>query len=96
MVHDNKLSPLRCITSILWTEGTVVGAVATLLAEVDISSDAALQQRLGRPSVVAHAHEDLVGLVLAEEAQGVHLWRRSGVAKDNRWRVTSLYSSLAV
>lgn len=66
----------RCInsvTSVLWTQGAVVGAVAALLAEVDVGPDAALQQRLGGPGVVAHAHEDLVGLVLAEQAQGVHL-----------------------
>lgn len=63
------------ITSVLWAEGAVVGTVAALLAEVDVGPDAALQQRLRGPGVVAHAHEDLVGLVLAEQAQGVHLWR---------------------
>lgn len=61
------------VTSVLWAQGAVVGAVAALLVEVDVGSDAALQQRLGRPGVVAHAQEDLVRLVLAEEAQGVHL-----------------------
>ncbi|KAG7221960.1 hypothetical protein INR49_028242 [Caranx melampygus] len=35
------------ITSVLWAEGAVVGAVAALLAEVDVGSDAALQERLG-------------------------------------------------
>ncbi len=65
--------PFPCITSVLWAEGSVVGAVTALLAEVDIGSDAALQKRLGGASVVAHTQEDLVGLVLAEEAQGVHL-----------------------
>ena len=67
--------PVLQITSVLRAEGSVVGAVAALLAEVDVGSDAALQQRLGGPGVVAHTHEDLVRLVLAEEAQGVHLWR---------------------
>lgn len=67
-----------CITSVLRAEGSVVGAVAALLAEVDVSSDAALQQRLGGTGVVTHTHEDLIGLVLAEEAQGVHLWEVHG------------------
>lgn len=61
------------VTSVLRAQGAVVGAVAALLVEVDVGSDAALQQGLGRPGVVAHAQEDLVRLVLAEEAQGVHL-----------------------
>lgn len=87
--------PLLHITSVLWAEGAVVGAVAALLAEVDIGSDAALQQRLGGPGVVTHAQEDLVGLVLAEEAQGVHLWRRSRVVEDNRWRLRLLYLASA-
>lgn len=77
------------ITSVLWAKGAVIGAVTALLAEVDVGADAALQQRLGGPGVVAHAQEDLVGLILAEEAQGVHLRRRSGVVKDNRWRLSS-------
>lgn len=64
------------VTSVLGPQGAVVGAVAALLAEVDVGSDAALQQRLGGPGVVAHAQEDLVGLVLAQQAQGVHLCER--------------------
>lgn len=76
--------PLLHITSVLWAKGAVVGAVTALLAEVDIGSDATLQQRLGGPGVVAHTQEDLVGLVLAEETQGMHLWRKSGVGKENR------------
>lgn len=68
-------SPLL-ITSVLWAKGAVVGAVAALLAEVDVGTDAALQQGLGGPGVVTHAQEDLVGLILAEEPQGVHLWRK--------------------
>lgn len=67
----------RHVTSVLGSHSAVVGAVAALLAEVDVGPDAALQQGLGGPGVVAHAQEDLVGLVLAEEAQGVHL-RESG------------------
>lgn len=66
----------RHVTSVLGSHGAVVGAVAALLAEVDVGPDAALQQGLGGPGVVAHAQEDLVGLVLAEEAQGVHLCKR--------------------
>lgn len=58
----------------MWAKGTVVGAVTALLAKVDIGTDAALKQRLGRSGVVAHTKEYLVGLILAEEAQGVHLW----------------------
>lgn len=81
------------LTSVLWAEGTVVGAVAALLAEVDVGSDAALQQRLGGPGVVAHTHEDLVGLVLAEEAQGVHLWRNSWVEEEERWRLRLVHLS---
>lgn len=65
-------------TSVLWAEGTVVGTVAALLAEVDVGADAALQQRLSGPDVVAHAQEDLVGLILTEEAQGVHLEEGGG------------------
>lgn len=61
------------IHSVLWPEGAVVGAVATLLAEVDVGPDAALQKRLGGPGVVTHTQEDLIGFVLAEKAQGVHL-----------------------
>lgn len=61
------------VHSVLWTKGTVVGAVTALLAKVDIGTDAALKQRLGGPGVVAHTKEYLVGLILAEEAQGVHL-----------------------
>lgn len=64
------------IHSVLWAKGTVVGAVAALFAEVDVGPDAALQQRLGGPGVVAYTHEDLVGFILAEEAQGVHLHLR--------------------
>lgn len=75
--RNNSATPPH-ITSVLWAEGAVVGAVSTLLAEVDVGSDAALQQRLGGPGVVAHTQEDLVGLILAEEAQGVHLWRGGG------------------
>lgn len=70
----------HCITSVLWAEGTVVGTVAALLAEVDVGPDAALQQRLSGPDVVTHAQEDFVGLILTEEAQGVHLWRGGGIA----------------
>lgn len=54
------------ITSVLWAKGAVVGAVTALLAEVDVGADAALQKRLGGPGVVAHAQEDLVGLILAK------------------------------
>lgn len=63
----------RHVTSVLGSQGSVVGAVAALLAEVDVGPDAALQQGLGGPGVVAHAQEDLVGFVLAQQAQGVHL-----------------------
>lgn len=71
--HTHTHARPPCITSVLWAEGTVVGTVAALLAEVDVSADAALQERLSRPDVVAHAQEDLVGLILTEEAQRVHL-----------------------
>lgn len=74
------LTPITyCITSVLWSEGTVIWAIATLLAEVDVGSNAALQQRLGGPGVVTHTQEDLVGFVLAKEAQRVHLWKHNSV-----------------
>lgn len=83
-----------CVTSVLGAQGAVVGAVAALLAEVDVGSDAALQQRLGGPGVVAHAQEDLVGLVLAEEAQGVHL--RGDEPDGQRRQQRPVYFSSAV
>ena len=92
-INTPSLPALFYITSVLWAKGAVVGAVAALLAEVDVGADAALQQPLGGPGVVTHAQEDLVGLILAEEAQGVHLRRRSGVVKDNRWRLSSFIGS---
>lgn len=66
------------VTSVLWAEGAVVGTVAALLAEIDVGPDAALQQRLSGSDVVTHTQEDLVGFVLTEEAQRVHLWRGEG------------------
>lgn len=60
-------------TSVLQLLGPVVGAVLPLHAEVDVGTNAAVVERLHRADVVAHAKEDLRRLVLAQQAQGVHL-----------------------
>lgn len=60
-------------TSVLELLGPVVGAVLPLHAEVDVGADAAVVQWLHWANIVAHAKEDLRWLVLAQQAQGVHL-----------------------
>ncbi|KAF3845834.1 hypothetical protein F7725_002912 [Dissostichus mawsoni] len=61
-----------------FTDAEVFKEVMVTVVEelvTDKSMDA-LQQGLVGARVVAHTHEDLVGLVLAQEAQGVHLGRK--------------------
>lgn len=62
-------------TSILEFLSPVVGTVFALHAEVDVGPDAAVVQQLDRTNIVTHAQEDLRGLVLAQQPQGVHLGR---------------------
>lgn len=57
---------------------SVVWAVFSLQAEVNVGADAAVDQRLNWTDIVTHAQEDLRWLVLAQEAQRVHLRKRSG------------------
>lgn len=55
-------------TSVLELLGPVVGTVFALHAEVDVSPDAAVVQRLNRANVVAHTQEDLRRLVLTQQS----------------------------
>lgn len=61
------------VHSVLWTQGSVVGAVSSLFAEVDVGADTALEQGLSGPRVVTHTHEDLIGLVLAQQPKRMHV-----------------------
>lgn len=66
-------------TSILELLSPVVGTVFSLQTEVDVGANAAVVERLHRTHVVAHAQEDLRRLVLAQQAQRVHLRRTSSI-----------------